>query len=144
MNKPAFGTDDIESVIDFERYPILDLSTADGRSFVDSCRQKYLDNGFCILPGFVRPQALQILAREANAVSDRAYFCHNTHNVYLTDDDGGRDENDIAGIQEQTDVGSVAYDDIGESSLLRRLYQWDPLKDFIGAENSNTCRKFVG
>jgi hypothetical protein len=122
----------VEAMIDLERYPILDLSTEEGALFAQRCRQQYVDTGLCMLPGFILPAALETLAAEASAISDQAYFCRNTHNAYLTDDDARLPENDVGRIQEQTYVGSVPYDCIGESTALRRLYRWDPLKDFIG------------
>lgn len=122
----------IEAMINLDRYPILDLSTDAGARFASECRQKYLDTGLCMLPEFILPEALATLAAEANAVTDRAFFCNNTHNAYLTEYDSGLADDDVARVQEQTYVGSVPYDCIDEGSALRRLYQWDPLKDFIG------------
>jgi len=122
----------VESMIDLERYPIVDLTSEEGARFAQKCRHQYLDTGLCMLPGFILPAALETLAAEASAISDQAYFCKNTHNAYLTDDDADLPENDVGRIQEQTYVGSVPYDCIAEGAALRRLYQWDPLKDFIG------------
>lgn len=125
-------SDGVGAMMDLDRYPILDLTTGAGAAFAHQCRQEYLDTGLCMLPGFVLPAALESLAKEANAITDQAFFCNNTHNAYLTEDDPELAEDDVARVQEQTFVGSVPYDCIGDSTALRRLYQWDPLKDFIG------------
>ena len=85
-----------------------------------------------MLNGFIRPEALKHLAAEAEGLSAKAYFCKSTHNAYLTEEDG-LDGDDVRARQEDTYVGSVAYDLIPPSAALRRLYTWDPLRDFIGA-----------
>ena len=128
----AAAAETVEAMINLDRYPILDLHSAAGASFASKCRQQYLATGLCMLPEFISSDALETLAAEAGAITDRAFFCNNTHNAYLTDDDPGLPGDDVARIQEQTYVGSVPYDCIGEDTALRRLYQWDPLKDFIG------------
>ena len=120
-----------ESIIDLNQYPILDLNTDAGKSFADQCRAEYLATGLCMLSDFIQPLALETLADEANAVCDKAYFCKSMHDAYLAtnnETDGMQTTN----RQEYTFVGSVAYDFIDEGTLLRQLYNWDPLKDFIG------------
>lgn len=129
MSKTAGATD----IVNLSRYPIDDIRSAESVACVDQCRQEFLETGLCALPNFIKPEALSGLATEANAVADRAYFCKSSHNAYLTDNDSSLPEDDVARRQEQTFVGSVAYDRIGEDSSLRRLYLWDPLLRFIGA-----------
>lgn len=121
------------SIVNLDRYPIGDLNTGAARQFVQQCHQVFAETGLCVLPDFVRPQALSALAGEANAISGHAYFCKSTHNAYLTEDDSGLPADHVRRKQEPTFVGSVAYDRIPDESALRCLYQWDPLKDFIGA-----------
>lgn len=125
-------SDMMNNRVNLARYPIANLDSAAGAAFAQQCRQEYLASGLCMLPDFILPEALESLAAEANAISDKAYFCNSSHNAYLTEDDPDLPANDVAKRQEQTYVGSVAYDCIDENSHLRRLYQWNPLKDFIG------------
>ncbi len=120
-------------IVDLSLYPISDLESAEGAACVSRHRQEFLETGLCILPNFVKPDALQKLADEGNAVADQAYFCTSTHNAYLTDDDTDLPADDVARRQEKTFVGSVAYDLLGESSMLKRLYLWEPLRHFIGS-----------
>lgn len=129
--RPLDG-ENIETMINLDRYPVLDLTTEAGAGFASKCRQQYLDTGLCTLPEFILPDALETLAEEANSIADQAFFCNSTHNAYLSDDDSALPEDDVARLREQTYVGSVPYDCIDLSAGLRRLYQWEPLKDFIG------------
>jgi alkylated DNA repair dioxygenase AlkB len=126
-------TTDAADIVDLSRYPIADLESAEGVACVSQYRQDFNEAGLCILPNFIRADALRKLADESNAVTDQAYFCQSTHNVYLTDEDRELPADDVARRQETTYVGSVAYDRIGEDCTLRRLYLWEPLRQFIGS-----------
>lgn len=122
-----------QQMVDLDRYPIADLTSTTGAAFAKECRDTYLETGLCALPGFIRPDALSHLAEEGNVLSDKAYFCKSTHNAYLTEGEDVSDKNDVRARQEETFVGSVAYDLLPENAALKQLYQWDPLQDFIGA-----------
>lgn len=114
----------VTGMVNLDDYPVDDLESDRGVAFASTCRSQFLKNGLCMLPGFIRPRTLEILTGEINRCIGDAWFCKDTHSVYLAHgDDSGR--------QERTFVGSIAYDRIGENASLRRLYQWDPLKDFI-------------
>ena len=137
----------IEQMVNIAEYPISDDQTNNYLELANRCRQQYVETGLCELPNFILPDALSVLAEEANHFSSRAYFCQNTHNAYLTADDGDLPDNTAHQHQEKTYVGSVAYDQIPEDSNLKQLYLWDPLKDFIGAvlgkaHISSFCRSF--
>ena len=124
-------------MVDLDRYPIDTAGDTAGSAraaaFAQTCRDRFLADGLCVLPEFIRPEALETLAEEANGKLGDAWFCKSTHNAYLTPSDTSLPADDVARRQERTFVGSVPYDRIGEDSALRRLYLWDPLRDFIGA-----------
>lgn len=132
MMKNAAISSNAAGMVDLHRYPMADLASPAGLALAKQCRQEYLNTGLCMLPKFILPQARKTLASEANALSDKAYFCNNTHNAYLTADDSNLPPDDVARREQYTCVGSVAYDRLGEHANLRCLYLWDPLKDFIG------------
>lgn len=129
-DKPA---SDAARMVNLELYPIDAPNSAGGAAFMQACRNRFLEDGLCTLPEFIRPEALEILAVEANRRTDDAWFCKSTHNVYLSQSDPRTPPGDVTRRQERTSVGSVPYDRIGEDSLLRRLYLWNPLRDFVGA-----------
>ena len=122
-----------DRMIDLARYPIEDLTSDEGAEFARNSKRQFEETGLCMLPGFVRPDALERLAEEANGIADKAYYCRSTHNPYLQLDDRTLPEGHAKRRQEHTYVGSVAYDLVPEDGVLRRLYDWDPLKDFIAA-----------
>ena len=134
-------------MVNLEHCPIDDPDSIRGAAFARACRERYLEDGLCVLPEFLRPGALEVLAEEANERLGDAWFCKSTHNVYLTKDSTGSEAldtsyapdapdapvHDVAERHERTFVGSVPHDRIGDDSSLGRLYRWDPLKDFVGA-----------
>ena len=121
----------ISDIVDLDKFPVDQIDAGRGFEFAEQCKRRYQETGLCMLPGFVMDNALDILAGESERYIDDAYFCDNTHNAYLTDDnDAANDE--VARRQEKTFVGSVPYDKIPGDTALNTLYQWDPLKDFIG------------
>ena len=46
--------------------PIDDPDSARGDAFARSCRDRFLQDGLCMLPGFIRTEALEILVEETN------------------------------------------------------------------------------
>ena len=118
-------------LVDLDRYPIDNIGQGAGRAFAEQSRQAYVNTGLCMLPGFIKHEALSMLAAEAESMREDAYFCKSTHNAYLNDSDPNAAADDAINIQEQTYVGSVPYDKIDRGSQLNQLYLWDPLKDFI-------------
>ncbi|MDH3689593.1 MAG: hypothetical protein OEU36_08980 [Gammaproteobacteria bacterium] len=122
----------IEKIFDLERYPIHDLSGRAGDELLQRCRQDIQKSGVCLLPGFLTPKAIDAIAVEANESLPKAFFCHNTHNAYLKDDDPSFPEDHPRRRRLKTDVGSIAYDHLPQAGALCRLYQWDPLTRFMG------------
>ncbi len=120
-------------MVNLDRYPIEAPDSTGGAAFARGCRRRFLEDGLCLLPEFIRPEALEVLVDEASRCIGDAWFCRSTHNVYLTRNDPGVPPGDVARRQERTFVGSVPYDRIGDDSSLRRLYRWEPLKHFVGA-----------
>ena len=122
----------IDAIVDLERYPIHDLSNIAGNELLQRCRQDMQKSGVCLLPGLLTPTAIDSIAAEANESLPKAFFCHNTHNAYLKDDDPSFPEDHPRRRRLKTDVGSIAYDHLPQAGVLCRLYQWDPLTKFIG------------
>ncbi|MDH3742779.1 MAG: hypothetical protein OER56_14400 [Hyphomicrobiales bacterium] len=122
-----------QNMVDLDRYPMAELASPEAARFAQQCRKEYIDTGLCMLPSFILPEALEMLAQEANSLTGDAYFCKSTHNAYLTEEGEELDETDVRRRQEETYVGSVPYDKIPGDAALRALYEWDPLREFIGA-----------
>jgi hypothetical protein len=132
----ASGKDDLlspASLIDLERYPILDLRTEAARELTRRCRVQLDESGACELPGFLTPAAVEMLVREGDALSAQAYHSVGTATAYLEVPDFSLAEDHPRRAYGQSSVGVVSYDQFPAQSPLRRLYEWDPLMEFIGA-----------
>jgi len=120
-------------LIDLERYPILDLSAALARDLTRHCRAQLDQTGACELPGFLKPDSVEILVRESDSLAAHAYHSVVTGTPYLEVPDASLPDDHPRKFFEPTSVGVVAYDQFPPQSVLRRLFEWDPLMEFIAA-----------
>ena len=120
----------LSEIVDLERYPIAELDSPEAAALIGDCRTRMAMDGLCLLPGFVRPEALGQMVAEANRLLPRAYRCE--HWRATAHGAGGADSGTIPRAT-RASMGSIAYDLIAERSPLRRLYEWDGLTDFVAA-----------
>jgi hypothetical protein len=123
----------LADLIDLARYPITDLSSDAARKLIDGCRGDMAAGGACQLPGFVRAEAVDALAEEADALAPLAHYQDDTHNVYFEDIDESLPEDDARRLLQHSSSAAVAWDQIPAGSGIRRLYESDELLSFIGA-----------
>ena len=122
-----------EQFIDAERYPIVDLESAAGRDLVAQGRQQLDTDGTCVLEGFLRPEAAARARAELQGLLGQAYYCEKTHNPYLAPNDPGFADDHPRNLQQLSDLGALADDQIPDGSVLRQLYLWDRLQAFVAA-----------
>ena len=126
-----------QSVVDLARYPVDALDSEAGRACIAELRAVFVAEGAVVLPGFLRPAALAVMAAEVAAVQHRAFVSDRGHNVYLDGGDATLPPDHPRNRRVRTVVGSVAYDDLDETratrrpALLRQLYEWPPLLEFV-------------
>ena len=127
----------VEQAINTNRYPIFDLESGDTQHLVRQVQESLADIGACVLPDFVTPEALSILAAEANELKSLAfqgptsatpYFFNYQHDGHL-DVDG---EHPLKRVGRRC-LSQVASDLIPEASLLHRIYYHDVLPGFLAA-----------
>lgn len=90
------------ALIDTDRWPLDDASV------VEPLARQFAAEHIAILPGFVRSEALPALVAECDELASVAYHTDNNANL---------------------DV--VAYDQFPADSMVRALYEWDPLMQFV-------------
>ena len=120
-------------LIDLERYPIFDLGAEPTRALTVHCRQQLDQSGACELPGFLKQEAVEILVREADSLAAHAYHSVVSGTPYLAVPDVSLPEDHPRKFFEPTSVGVLAYDQFPADSVLRQLFEWDPLMEFIAA-----------
>ena len=120
-------------LVDLKRYPILDLSSDAARALARNCRAQLDQTGACELPGFLKPEAVAVLVREADELSSVAFHSVARGTPYLERPDPALPEDHPRRILDDTSVGVVAYDQFPPDSAMRRLFEWDVLMEFIAA-----------
>lgn len=122
----------VADAISLQKYPLLDLDKPSGRALVEKCRDLLKTTGACELTGFVTPSALEALVQESILLAKEAYFNAVVGNAYLDTPSADLPPDHVRRLTERTRLGAVAYDQFPRASLLRRIYEWEPLKAFIG------------
>lgn len=118
--------------IDLKKYPIENLQSPEARALVDKCRRTLADTGACELPGFLSANGLSAILAESRAIEHDAYHSTVRGNAYLVPEDETKPADHPLRLTEPTALAAVAYDQFPPSSLLRRLYEWEPLMFFVG------------
>ena len=68
----------LDQILNLSKYPI------DDADFQKECAARLDDEGVLTLPNFFTQKALKTMKSEAKAAQDQAYFCTQSHSVYLT------------------------------------------------------------
>jgi hypothetical protein len=122
----------LADVIDLSRYPIDDVDSLRRQALVEYCRAALGFEGACQLPGFMRPEAVQLLVAEALAKRGKSYRTDDTHNAYFEKVATPADPDHPAGVLEHSSKNAIAWDLIDPSSPLRVAYESDALTQFLG------------
>lgn len=120
-------------LIGLDRYPIDEPHSPTWLRLVDDCRAQLRETGVAALPGFVRLEAVERMAAEMRSIAPNAYSCCGRHNVYLKAPDLDLPASHPRNREMDTEVGSIAWDEVAPGTALRELYLWDPLVTFVGA-----------
>ena len=124
---------DPAALLDRARYPVDELESGPGRALVARCREQLARDGACELPGFLRPEATEAMAREAAALAGAAHRSAGKATPYLELPAPGWPADHPRRSFNAFSLGAVAYDRIPPAAALRRLYEWEPLVAFVAA-----------
>lgn len=121
------------SLVNLAAYPMADSNSFAARTLIENCRTTLNRDGAVTLPEFLTESATAALTQEALSLEWAIHEYRSDHTVYFEP----RDEAQAAGharrVTVRSDKGSVPYDRIPENSLLRLLYNWDGLLNFVAA-----------
>jgi len=120
------------SCVDLERYPVGALDSAVGQEFLVAQRHALAQRGVAILPGFVKADAVAAMAAEGIALRDQGHLQDVWGTPYLEVPDHSLPEDHPRRYLGRSLTHVIAYDLLPEDSLLRALYEWDPLMNFVG------------
>jgi hypothetical protein len=125
------ATFDPGQIIDLARFPVHDLAGAGGRKFLTVCRAELAETGACNLEAFVRNDAAEAMADEAMALIPLAYEKNTRRNAYFTKEDPSLPPDHPLRAFFPLKMSQLANDAIPKTAAIQRLYEWDPLTDFI-------------
>ena len=123
----------LEDLIDLARYPVLDLDGASARALVDQARAQLNSTGAVELAGFVNRAGVDALVADAEALAPRAHHSEGVGTAYLEYPDFSLPDDHPRLTWNHYAVGAVAYDLMPADSLLRRIYEWQPLLGLVEA-----------
>jgi len=130
----AAAAGSIAEAVDLARYPLHAPGSSKAQALIAECRRQLAERGCCLLPGFLTETALGTMAREAVALAPLAHRTPGSRGTaYLDAPDESFPEDHPRRRLQPTSVGAVAYDLIPRNSLVRRLYEWDGLLEFLAA-----------
>ena len=120
-------------LVDQGRYPVLALGSPDGQRAISAAREQLRATGAAELPGFVHARGLAALVDDGRRLAPLAYRSAGKGTPYLELPDAtlpaGHPRRHLGAFG----VGVIAYDQFPADSPLRRLYEWEPMIDFIAA-----------
>jgi len=123
---------DPASLVDLDRYPVLDLD-ARGGGVADHHAAELRSTGVSILPGFIRDEAVAALVTECDALALGAYHQDVQGTPYLELPDPAAWPADHPRVTwTRSAVHTVAYDRFSPTrSGLRALFEWDVLLELV-------------
>ena len=120
-----------DEIVDLQRYPIVELGTPSGKRLVADCRRELEAGSICLLPGFVRPCALEALVEESTELAPRAYRTDRLRTPYSWRNNDGFPADHPRRALHPNRLGGILGHQYQPDSLLRRLYEWRPLTEFV-------------
>jgi hypothetical protein len=109
-------------IIDTARYPIDDLDNPAMRSAIAAARAGLRRDGCARLPGFIRREYRDRIARETAALAPRALHSSKAYTPYGTAPDNRFPEGHPRRRAHRTTSGSVTRDLIPEDTAIQRIY----------------------
>lgn len=120
------------TLINHKIYPLHDRESSVYNRLVLNSREEFVSTGCLYLPNFLTDQTLSIILDEINSIvknsSETLFqsYVQHTENLYNTSSNQ-TNFNEI----ESSNKTIIAYDQIPNESLLRKIYSWNPLIDFL-------------
>ena len=120
-----------EALVDLARYPLFALDCARGREVVKAAHAERARTGMAVLPGFLRPEAIEPLRGECEQLAKRGHFSEVRGTPYIEAPPPDLPEDHPRRTFQRTALTAVAYDLFPADSALRALYESDVLMEFV-------------
>lgn len=122
---------DMQAWIDLDRYPIHERGHPRYAALVNAAQAGLRDTGASELPGFLTAAGIVLACAEAQALAPSAFPSSSRATVYLGGADASLGAEHARNQVVSSSVRVIAYDMLPKTHLLRRLYEWDVLLNFL-------------
>ena len=122
---------DATALIDFARYPLDRPDNPLLERVIAQCHRDLDDRALCLLPGFLRPVAIDQLQREAAPLMSSAHRTEKVRTAYGWMDNTGFDASHPRGALLQTRSSTLTLDRIPLDRSIRKLFEYDGLTEFV-------------
>jgi hypothetical protein len=123
----------LEDIIDLDRYQIREPASARCQELIARCKDELATTAGCCLPGFLRSDALAVIASEVAPLVDRGFRHTSEHNVYFVNDDPSYPAGHPRRLLQRSAKHNIAGDLIAPDALIRRVYEYEALRTFLAA-----------
>lgn len=120
------GTRGLDEIVDIARYPLTDLGGSGRQAAIEAARAELAEDGCTVLREFIRPQLLETLRTEGEAIAPHAHYKVERVNAYNIPLDADLPADHPARIVLDRGNAFVARDRIPAEALIQRLYT-DPV-----------------
>ncbi len=121
---------DAAEMIDLKRYPIHQPGAARDKA-ISVVRQDLARDGCAVVKGFVKPEAVQHLCREAESVRNQGHRSFNRTNPYFTADDPTLPDDDPRRAFYDRSNNFISADNFEPSGPLRGIHDYVAFDSFI-------------
>ena len=123
----------VAQFVDLKRYPIDHLDSPETQAYIACLKRDFDRTGACNLEGFITPNGIKQLVQETEDLLPLAYSATYTANYSRDDLEEDQDlpQDHPARVFYTCSKHQIADDQIGPNTLLRQLYVWDELTQFI-------------
>lgn len=115
----------LNDIVDLDKYPLNDLA------FQSHCKNLIDQNGTLVLTGFIKQETVKRIQEEGSDNQEKAYFCAQRHNVYLTTTDPEYSDDHVRNREVISSKGCITDDQIPSSSALHAIYDSDVFRNFL-------------
>lgn len=124
---------DLSDIVDTEMYPLHLPDHPRMRQLIEHCKAELDRIGSCVLHGFLKPEALEIVRQEGQSLARKTFFSHKKVNAYFTLDDPQLEASDPRRLFMDRTSGFVTRDVIPADFIIHRIYVARAMKLFVAA-----------